>query len=491
MKKALILILIISFFSTACTTSKKQSGTTTTSAPIQIGTGEFRACGILECADLGVPMDYKKPKGRKINIAMVKMPAQDPARKIGILLVNPGGPGASGIELIKNYGSILFSQDVKDQFDIIGWDPRGAGESTKVKCSNSLDFLFDDVDYTPDNQQEIAKLKKENKLFSQRCEKSDAELLPFLDTDSSVKDMDSIRKALGEKQINFLGFSYGSVLGQIYASKYPKNFRTMVIDGVVDVGADPVEISKEQTVGFEDSLNSFFEWCQQNGCKFSKNQNSKKVFQSIMADVDKTAVVSTIDPTVKLGPAQLDIAASYFLYSGTTGWQNLDTALVSLQAGNPDNLLDGFNSYVGRSAGGNYDGSYSSFLTIGCADGRIGNVDQMIKFSDEIKEEAPIFGQSGILLGLPCATWPKAKKAKAIDVNATGSAPIVVIGTTGDPSTPVQWARNAAMQLKTGVYIERRGEGHTAYKQGNACIDALVDKYFLTAIEPNSKVCVD
>lgn len=491
MKKTLSLLIVIILLVGACSIGSKKTTTSSTDPTVELDDINFEACGILECATLAVPMNYKKPKGRKIDIAMAKMPAQDPARRIGVLLVNPGGPGASGIEMVQGYGSALFPQDIKDRFDIIGWDPRGVGSSTKVQCSSNLDFLFDDIDYSPDTDDEIKDLKKVNRLLGQKCEEEDEDLLPFLGTDNSVKDMDSIRKALGEKQINYLGFSYGSSLGQQYAARYPKNFRTMVIDGVVDIGADPKTISEEQAIGFESSLNSFFESCEQQGCAYVKGQDPSVAYEAIMDQIDANSMQSLSDPTLKLGPAQLDIGSSFFLYGGETGWKNLDNALVGILNNNPDKMLIGFNEYVGRSSSGEYDGSYASFITIGCADGSVGNANDLIEFAEDLSVKAPVFGESGILLGLPCATWPDVKTAKSFDADATGSAPIVVIGTTGDPATPVQWARNAAKQLKTGVYVERRGQGHTAYRQGNLCIDELVDKYLLTAEEPNSKVCVD
>lgn len=492
MKKILAGILIASFIVAGCSINKKdENSTTTTTAKKQMqGKVEFEKCGQLQCATISVPMNYKKPKGRKIKIALAKLSAADPAKRIGVLLVNPGGPGASGIDLVRSSANFIFTQEMRDQFDIIGWDPRGVGASTKVACARDLDFLFDGVDYSPDTDAELAKLKEVNESFGKKCEKADKELLPFLSTENSVKDMDSIRKELGEKQINYLGFSYGTVLGQIYATNYPKNFRTMVIDGVVDLEADPVDISKEQTIGFEDALNNFFDYCRMRVCTYTKGQNPRDAFLAIMKRIDATPIQSPTDPSLILGPAQFDIGSSYFLYSGTYGWQSLDSALASIVNSNdPTGMLSGFTGYVGREGANKYDGSYSSFLTIGCSDGNIGDVDEMVSFAKSLDSVAPVFGESGVLLGLPCATWYKTQEAKPFDVDASGSAPIVVIGTTGDPATPVQWARNAAEQLKTGVYVERRGEGHTAYGQGNDCIDELVNTYFLTAKEPSSKVC--
>ena len=491
MKKIVATLLIVVVIAVGCSNDKKTENSTSTTTNI-ISTQakvEFKNCGELDCATISVPMDYENPKGRKIKIAITKLAAADKAKRIGVLLINPGGPGASGNELVRSSAKFIFSKEVRDRFYIIGWDPRGSGDSTKVECAKNLDYLFDGIDYSPDTKQEENELIDANEKIGKQCQKEDSELLPFLNTESSVQDMDSIRKQLKEDKINFLGYSYGTVLGQIYATKYPQNFRTMVIDGVVDLEANPREVATDQAVGFESALNNFFEYCKTNTCKYASGGDPKSVFVSIMEKVDASPVESTTEDGFVLGPAHLDIGSSYFLYGGEAGWQSLDFALNSLKKGNPDQMLSGFASYVGRGPNGVYDGSYTSFLSIGCADGNIATPNKMLEIASQLKTSAPIFGESGILLGLPCASWPKVKPSKSFNVDSSGSAPIVVIGTTGDPATPVQWARNASRQLKTGVYIELRGEGHTAYGQGIECIDELVDNYLITAEEPNSKVC--
>lgn len=265
MKRLLIGVLALCLIVSACGSSSVDEKNPKSFKPVTTnkqGSVTFHSCSGLECGKISVPMDYKKTKGRKIAIAIVKKPADVPSKRIGILLVNPGGPGASGIDLVKNAATSIFSQDILDRFDIIGWDPRGVGLSTHVNCGDKLDSLFSGIDYSPDNEQEIQKLKDANAQFGKECEKDDATLLPHLSTIESAQDMDSIRAALGEKQLNYLGFSYGTALGQVYATKFPKNFRTMVIDGVIDMEEKPLDTASEQAVGFEDALNSFLNTAQ-------------------------------------------------------------------------------------------------------------------------------------------------------------------------------------------------------------------------------------
>lgn len=487
MKKYFCLLLVAALSITGCSNNNGKASTTTTETKA-VSKANFTECGANLCADIEVPMDYENPSGRKLTIAMVKKPAARPSERIGVLLVNPGGPGASGIETVNNAASSIFSQEILDRFDIIGWDPRGAGDSSRLNCAKSLDYLFDGVDYSPDSDEEIAKLKEVNKRFGQDCKNDDKRLLRHLSSEETVKDMDEIRKSLGENEINYLGYSYGTALGQLYAQEFPKNFRTMVLDGVLDLAADPVATMKEQAIGFDDAMSSFFEYCQANTCKYAKGKDPRQAYMDIMNSVDAKPVRSTNEDST-LGPAQLDIATAYYLYSGETGWNVLDAGLNDLLNGDPNKLLSGFSSYVGRSFDGSYDGSYESFLSIGCNDGTIGDASDMLELANEMGPKAPIFGESGILLGLPCATWPEEVIASAYKFEDRDTAPVLVIGTTGDPATPVQWARNTAKNLPNSIYIEKTGEGHTAYGHGDVCVDDLVNNYFISAQVPTKTTC--
>ena len=477
---ALSLLLIVS----ACSKDSKSSSKNESSFTPSI---DFKKCEEFQCGTLEVPMDYKNVEGRKIDIAVLRRPAKDKKNRIGVILVNPGGPGASGIGMAKSAG-VIFPQEILDKFDIIGWDPRGAGASTSVSCSKNLDFLFQGVDYSPDTQEEKDNLVAVNKEFGQKCEEEDAQLLPFLNTENSVRDMDEIRKALDEEKINYLGFSYGTSLGQIYATLFPKNFRAMVIDGVIDLGAEPKDTAVQQAVGFESSIDAFFEYCKEEGCTYAASGDPKTKYIELMQEIDANPIKSS-EKNFSLGPAQLDIATANWLYSGEYGYQLLDEGLTDAQRGKPADLLGSFSSYVGRSLGGKYDGSYSAFLTIGCSDGYTANAQGMFDLATIATKDAEIFGETGILLGMPCATWPSNELAKPFEVDTSKDKPIVVIGTTGDPATPVQWARNAAKQIANSSYIEVRGTTHTSYGGGNNCVEEAVNNYFLELKNPGNLNC--
>jgi len=487
--KYISLFIILCLVLAGCSSTSKKSSTTTTAKKIIQGKVEFEQCGSFECATISVPMNYDKPKGRKIDIAITKKPAADKSKRIGVLIVNPGGPGGSGIDFVKQNSSFLFTDEVLDRFDIIGWDPRGVGLSTRPECAESLDTLFKGIDYSPDDQAELDALLEANRWLGEQCDEADSDLLPFLSTQDSVRDIESIRQALGEEKINYLGFSYGTALGQIYATQFPNSFRTMVVDGVIDLELDPEKTAIEQIVGFEDSLNEFFNYCRSSSCRYTDGLDPSTAFVNIVKQIDAQPVVDQQNPDIIVGPSQMDIGVPYYLYGGLSGWRALDSALAELKDGDPSGIHNGFNAYLGRNIDGSYDGSYESFLSIGCADGSLGDEDKLIEISKTVQPKAPILGEASVFLSLPCSTWPNVKESDTIEVENKGKVPVVVIGTTGDPATPVQWARSAAKSLGNSVYIERVGEGHTAFGQGNACIDELVNNYFISGTAPNSKIC--
>lgn len=491
MKRVILITIVISILLSGCSSSnggnKKEE-----SFPGKFNPElDFRKCGILECSFLSVPMDYEDLGGRKISLNIVKKPAAKPEEKIGVILVNPGGPGVPGASFVENTFSFIFPQEILDRFDIIGWDPRGAGSSSGVICNRNLDPLFDDVDYSSDLQSDKDKVIEASKWIGQECAREDRELLPHLTTENTVLDLEAIRVALGEKEINYLGYSYGSAIGQRYLTKFTDKVRTMVLDGITDLTIEPEKLAIEQSLGFESAVNSFFEYCKRERCTFSGSRDPKQAYLDIMKKVKDSPIASRTDATLTLGPAHLDVGVAQYLYSGENGWKILDRGLTEINRGVATTILDGFSQYTGRSAEGKYDGKYISFLSIGCSDGKIGDTERMFDMADDLREEAPIFGASGILLGLPCALWPDNENnlSESFKLDVKDSNPIVIIGTTGDPATPVQWSRNVAKQIENSVFIEKVGEGHTIYGNGDLCIDNAVNNYFLTGVKPKAVSC--
>ena len=212
--------------------------------------------GDLRCAQVKVPLDYTKPKGKTITIAMAKMPATG-KKPMGTLFVNPGGPGASGIDMAGR-ANTYFSDGIREKYDIVGFDPRGVGESTAVQCYDDDDLgKFLDSSFDLSDPEQAKKEQVALKAFAKACEEKSGELLPFVGTESAARDMDVMRQLVGDPKFNYVGFSYGTSLGGQYAELFPKNVGRMILDGAVDVTRSGAQHAYDQTLGFETVLKRY------------------------------------------------------------------------------------------------------------------------------------------------------------------------------------------------------------------------------------------
>src|SRR5262245_19384852 len=225
----------------------------------EVRTGDvvWRRCGSITCASISVPLDHAHPEGRHIELALGRIPAT--GKREGAVLANPGGPGGSGLEFLHFAGDV-FSPAIRKHYDIVSWDPRGVGASAPIECRVNLDAFFA-VDHSPDSGSEVRDNEVEAKALADGCAEESGSLLPFVSTRSTVKDMDAIRAAIGDDKVTYVGFSYGTYLGALYAEQYPSHIRAMVLDGALDPSLPSATSTQVQAVGFEHSLDAFFDWC--------------------------------------------------------------------------------------------------------------------------------------------------------------------------------------------------------------------------------------
>ncbi|MGH8976427.1 MAG: alpha/beta hydrolase [Acidimicrobiia bacterium] len=442
---------------------------------------EWEQCGDLECATLEVPLDHADPDGPAMELALARRPAD--ATAIGSLLVNPGGPGAPGTDLV-DQASSFFPEELLENFDIVGWDPRGTGQSTAIDCVDDLDPFFA-ADHSPDTNEELAAQLDAAQTIADGCAARSAELLPHLSSASTVADMELIRAALGEEQLTYLGFSYGTFLGALYADAHPERVRAMVLDGAVDPALGPEDLAREQAVGFDNALGAFLDDCASKGCGFG-GQDPHGAFSRLMAQIEAETLPGTVDGEERvLGPGETDIGIASALYGGEPAWEFLADALNDAARGDGSLLLELSDEYTGRRTGGEYDNAQEAFFGIGCLDSPAPPVDQLDAIGDRNAAVAPVFGASTLWLSAPCSVWPVPATAVPAPITAAGAPPIVVIGTSNDPVTPMKWARSLADQLESGHLVEWRGEGHSALGE-DVCIDAAVVSYLvdLTVPEP-------
>jgi pimeloyl-ACP methyl ester carboxylesterase len=273
---------------------------------------KWRSCSGGECAELPVPLDYAQPEGEQIEVALFRVRALDRSRRIGSLLMNPGGPGASGVEFVRQ-AALALPLRVRQRFDLVGFDPRGTGDTIPVNCRANLDRHFA-LDLSPDDAEERAVLARRMNRLALDCERHNREILPHISTVDTVRDMDRVRAALGDDKLTFVGFSYGTYMGALYADLFPERVRALVLDGAVDPELDKLDTNLQQAAGFEASLGAFLEWCSaRRRCAFHNDGDSAAAYDRLSADIDARPLAVG---ERRLGPGEFDLGVVSALYSG-------------------------------------------------------------------------------------------------------------------------------------------------------------------------------
>jgi pimeloyl-ACP methyl ester carboxylesterase len=442
--------------------------------------------GDFECATLTVPIDYQDPGGETIEVALLKDPADDPAHRVGSLIVNPGGPGAPGTSYAEN-ASLAFRDVLRENFDIVGFDPRGTGDSDPVDCisDEKLD-AWAATDPDPDTPQEGAALQSDIEAFFQGCVENSDDLVGHVTTVEAARDMDVLRAALGEAKATYLGASYGTKLGATYAELFPDNVGRMVLDGAVDVSIDLRQLNLDQAAGFELALRSYVQDCVDNGdCFLGETlDEGLQTIQDLMASIEEQPLpASDSDRELAVGNAFSGLI--FPLYSREY-WPILDQALEMALDGNGMLLLRLGDLFLSRNDSGGYDDNGAeAFFAINCQDY------QYSITADQVPAEIPAFEQASPTFGdvfawdlVDCHGIQVETTEKAPTIDAAGAPPIVVVGTTRDPATPYQWAVHLADQLQSGVLVSRDGDGHTGYNSGNDCVDEAVEDYLVDGTVP-------
>jgi pimeloyl-ACP methyl ester carboxylesterase len=469
--------------------ASENSAPTTSAAPFVPASFDWKACDdsasttSVQCGTLEVPYDYNNPSAGTFTLYVKLRPATNPSLRIGSMMVNPGGPGFGGSSLADD-ADYYFSSDLTDHFDIIAWDPRGTGKSTPaVDCVDNYDQYFG-LDSPPDSPEEKQALVDASQAFNDECMANSGEILPYISTQASATDMNSIRQALGEDKISYFGFSYGSELGATWATMFPQTVRAAVLDGAVDPNSTSAEEGMAQAKGFEGQLATFLAACSINkACEFYNGGKSEAAFDALLLDLDaKPLVVSAERTPVTQGVAFTAVAQA--MYSDYY-WSQLEKALADAQQGDGAGLLKLYDDYFQRKDDGSYGNELEAFLAISCLDDpgatSIEAVDDAVpSFVDVAPRLGANFGY-----GYSCALWP-VKAAVKVEVTGKGAGPIVVIGTTGDPATPLASTRKMASELEQGILLIVEANQHTGYG-ANECINTAVDSYLIDLTVPVSE----
>ncbi|HEY3843070.1 MAG TPA: alpha/beta hydrolase [Acidimicrobiales bacterium] len=466
-------------------TAVKSTTTTTTQPPLPVTPINWTPCsGDLQCGTLTVPLNYAAPQGATIEMAVERHLAETPAHRIGSLVINPGGPGVSGIDDFSNELSVLTPQ-LLDDFDIVTFDPRGVQRSDPVTCGETPGAppgpLPDPVPQSKAAQRAmIASLRQ----FGADCQKASAAVLPYVGTVDTARDLDRLRIALGDAGLTYMGQSYGTLLGLTYAELFPTHVRSMVLDSVIDPALTLNQITLGQAEGFEDELNSFFSWCAgSSACGWRTTADPAGALLAQIASARTTPVPAGNGRTA--GPGELYDAVLDGLYSPSE-WPKLGAALAADASGNGAQVVAMSDSY---GADGSTNGSDAA-EDIDCLDHPASRDVSAYSYLAAVDQaSAPIFGPFLAWGEAACAVWPVLPTRTPGPVHAVGAPPILVVGTTQDPATPYAWAVNVAGELSHGVLLTRNGADHVAYFY-SACVRTYVQSYFLTgATPPAGSVC--
>ncbi|MFD3584757.1 alpha/beta hydrolase [Streptomyces sp. NPDC058683] len=466
----------------ACPAPDEAEGGGDTPSPLPGG-------GAWQCATMKAPLDWSKPKGATIGLALIRATASGEASKrIGSLIFNFGGPGGSGITTLP-----AFAEDyaaLRTRYDLVSFDPRGVGRSDPVECENDqqLDNYFQQ-DATPETNVERTQLINRTEQFNAACEKNSKSILPHVRTTDAARDMDLMRQVLGDRQLHYFGISYGTELGGVYAHLFPKNVGRAVFDGVIDPTQNTEQSSLGQAKGFQLALDNFAEDCtsKKTECPIGDTpQDVKDRIAKLLADLDKKPIPGILPRQLTETAATNGIAQS--LYSKDF-WEYLTEGLEEAYDGDGKILMLLSDSMNGRSQNGEYSNITAANIAINCAD-------EKPRYSaDYVQQRVPAFRAASPLFGdylawgmVSCTSWAVPGAADHPDVSAPGSAPILVVGNTGDPATPYEGAKKMVESLGKGVGVELtyQGQGHGAYDSKNKCVQSAVNGYLLEGKVPKA-----
>ncbi|WP_255461220.1 alpha/beta hydrolase [Glaciihabitans sp. INWT7] len=449
---------------------------------------DWKSCGkSQQCATATAPMDWDHPsKSTDISLALTRASAT--GTRLGSLFVNPGGPGASGYDLVHDDLDYAASKTLQQSYDVIGWDPRGVGRSTPVTCydDKKLDQFIYGVAKNPVNSPAwVTEVTDQAKDFGASCLKNTGPALQFVDTQSTVHDLDMLRAAVGDTKLNYLGYSYGSDIGMYYIDRFAKKVGHVVLDGSTDSTLSIFDISLTQSTGFEEALKAYLADCPSTkNCPFPGSVDDSLAKISALYDRLTTTPIDAPDGRV-LDQNLLDTAINSALYDKSS-WPYLSDMFSEIRKGTTDTAFLLADSYNGRNPDGSYkDNSLEAFIAIGCLDYPT-ETDPAVLASEsaQLVQAAPTLTRPSVIGDVTCENWPFHNRTPPPVVTGAGAAPVLILSSTGDPATPYQWGVALSKQLQSAHLVTRTGEGHTAYNRGIPCIDNTVDRYFVSGTVP-------
>ncbi|MFF8573284.1 alpha/beta hydrolase [Streptomyces sp. NPDC015408] len=454
----------------------------------------WRDCGVpgFQCATMKAPLDYAQPADGDVRLAVARKKATGPGKRLGSLLVNPGGPGGSAVSYLQQYAGIGYPEKVRAQYDMVAVDPRGVARSEPVECLDGREMdAYTRTDVTPDDQDETDELVDAFKEFAEGCGADSPKLLRHVSTVEAARDMDVLRAVLGDDKLTYVGASYGTLLGATYAGLFPDRAGRLVLDGAMDPSLPARRLNLEQTAGFETAFQSFAKDCVRRAdCPLGdKNATPAEVGRNLKAffgDLDAKPIPAGDADGRKLTESLATTGVIAAMYD-EGAWQQLRKSLTSATKENDGaGLLALSDSYYEREADGGYSNLMFANAAVNCLDlpAAFSSPDEVRDALPDFEKASPVFGEGLAWASLNCTYWPVRASGEPHRIEAAGATPIVVVGTTRDPATPYRWAEALAAQLSSGRLLTYEGDGHTAYGRGSTCIDSAIDTYLLRGTAP-------
>lgn len=440
----------------------------------------WRDCrGGFECARLVVPVDYRKPRGGTLSLAVVRLPARRGDAKASLLL-NPGGPGASGVDYARAAERVV-SEDVRERFDVVGFDPRGVARSRPLECLSDRELdRFLAADGSPDDAAEEQALARVSRTLGEGCVADRPGLTAHVGTRDVARDLNVLRAALGDRRLHYLGKSYGTYIGTTFAEMFPRRVGRLILDGVLDPALGGEEIAYGQAVGFQRAFRAFLRDCvRRSSCPLTGSVDSAQAQVGRLLDaIDARPLRGEPGRPVTQSLAVLGFAAAMY---DERSWPVLRPGIAEALRGKGATLLALADYYSDRGPDGRYTtNAIEALYAVNCLDRPEGTeLDTYRAAAARVESASPVFGAFIAWGGLPCASWPVPAQGSPHRVTAEGGQPILVVGTTRDPATPYEWARSTARALDSGRLLTLVGDGHTAYRKGSRCIDRAVDRYLM------------
>jgi pimeloyl-ACP methyl ester carboxylesterase len=455
----------------------------------------WRSCdNTFQCTTLTVPLNYADPTGPTIGLAVIRQPATDQSHRIGSLLLNPGGPGASGVDYVA--GGNVVTSAVAARYDLIGFDPRGVARSSPVECLTDPQMdTYVAMDPVPTTPQQVEQTQAENTFFAQQCQAKSGQLLPHIGTPDAARDMDVLRGALGDSKLYYLGKSYGTYLGAVYAEEFPQHVGRMVLDGAMDPSLTGAEMNLQQAAGFQEDAQLFVNDCvQHSDCPLGTDPRAAMAkLQSFLQGLQTHPLPGSDGRTVNQALGTTGVLVTLY---DPNSWSYLRNALnQAINQGNGALLLQFADVYNDRGANGKYtDNQDEANIAINCVDHPDTATPAQVESTlPQYEQASPLFGAMLDWGNMTCDNWPAAPTTQPHRIQAAGAPPILVVGTTHDPATPYAWAQSLAKQLESGHLLTFDSSGHTAYDRGasgSTCIDNGVDGYLLNGtLPPAGTVC--